>query len=134
MKKARTMYIPAGGKKAVWGPVDHNVLPEGVGDVLYVPITETWNSERSAYSSPVTFDEIVAATRAGRRIVANIVNADAQGVVYLGGIYQGSFNEGISEVFFLRFHYNISASAVSFGIIVCTPDGFAGYEIGNLTN
>lgn len=29
MKKARAMYIPAGGKKAVWGPVDHNVLPEG---------------------------------------------------------------------------------------------------------
>ena len=29
MKKARAMYIPAGGKTAVWGPVDHNVLPEG---------------------------------------------------------------------------------------------------------
>lgn len=29
MKKAKAMYIPAGGKKAVWGPVDHNVLPEG---------------------------------------------------------------------------------------------------------
>ena len=29
MKKARAMYIPAGEKKAVWGPVDHNVLPEG---------------------------------------------------------------------------------------------------------
>lgn len=29
MKKARAMYIPAGGKKAVWGPVDQNVLPEG---------------------------------------------------------------------------------------------------------
>ena len=29
MKKARAMYIPAGGKQAVWGPVDHNVLPEG---------------------------------------------------------------------------------------------------------
>lgn len=29
MKKARAMYIPADEKKAVWGPVDHNVLPEG---------------------------------------------------------------------------------------------------------
>lgn len=30
MKEAKAMYIPAGGKKAVWGPVDHNVLPESV--------------------------------------------------------------------------------------------------------
>lgn len=30
MKKARAMYIPAGGKTAVWGPIDQNVLPEGV--------------------------------------------------------------------------------------------------------
>lgn len=29
MKKARAMYIPAGGKTAVWGPIDQNVLPEG---------------------------------------------------------------------------------------------------------
>lgn len=29
MKKSRAMYIPAGGKKAVWGPIDQNVLPEG---------------------------------------------------------------------------------------------------------
>lgn len=29
MKKARAMYIPAGGKTAVWGAVDQKVLPEG---------------------------------------------------------------------------------------------------------
>lgn len=46
MKKARAMYIPAGGKTAVWGPVDHNVLPEGY------PYKEVCETEVQLFQSP----------------------------------------------------------------------------------
>ena len=123
MKKARAMYIPAGGKQAVWGPVDHNVLPEG-----YPYKEEGWLEVQAETALSFTLESNTSLISAMEQVTFAFEIGEKYKVTWDGVSYIAECKERIDAGFAINYLGNFSVM----GGDVDTGEPFAIYTMDGI--